>query len=862
MVSLATAFLLLQVTGGAASPSAASQRPADSVSADDSSSWRRRRRPPRRLPVTPEILASAFADAGARDLLLRARAARLAQDSALLSYDAKAYQRLSVGMGIRRLGRERLLLRTESASRVRWQRGRGVWLELTGQRTAMPMVKEAEADADLEDMAPIPYFPGREALWFPSSDFGVVRAEVDDQEMVHPIAEGAEAYYRYATGDSILFQLSPERRITLRELRITARRPEWKLFVGSFWFDVSTAQLVRAAYRMSADMDIWAVADEELRREREEARADTTPAGRARLESLEEDEAPGWVKGMLNPMRATISAITVEYGLHEGRFWMPRANVAEGEAQASFMRVPFRLEERFTYASVNGRDSLPPTPPALALDAASDSAIAAGAAGVDSLGVDEETEVSVTVGGTEPGDDWTPRDSARLSPDSIARWTRLRDSLRAAGDSAGAHRMARRASRARRELARRAARRRECASDSTYFAGVNSRYDGALRIAVRLPCDTTRLATSPDLPPSIYDSGEELFGEAERDELVKALSFSLQPGWAPQRPTPYWGLNMVRYNRVEGLSPGAGVRQVLGRGYTAEAQARLGLADLQPNGELWLARENGRQTVQLGVYRRLAVANNDWGAPLSFGASLASVLYAHDEGFYYRAWGGELTGTRADGLFTWRLFAERHDSARVETQFSVAHLLNDNIEFVDNIQAEAGTVGGLGLAVHRAFGLDPSALRLVTDARLEGAGGAFDYVRGLGDATVSRNIGRHLAGALTASAGWSGGRLPVQRLWYLGGSRTVRGQLPGTAAGDAYWMGRAELGTSVVSVRPVVFYDVGWAGDRDEWRHPGIPLSGAGVGASFLDGLVRFDVARGIQPEQRFRVDLYVEARF
>jgi hemolysin activation/secretion protein len=192
----------------------------------------------------------------------------------------------------------------------------------------------------------------------------------------------------------------------------------------------------------------------------------------------------------------------------------------------------------------------------------------------------------------------------------------------------------------------------------------------------------------------------------------------------------------------------------------------------------------------------------------------------------------------------------------------VAHLLNDGTQFIDNIQAEPGTVGGLGLTGHRSFGLDPSALRLVTDVRLEGAGGAFDYVRGAGDATVSRNIGRHLAGALTASAGWSGGRLPVQRLWYLGGSQTVRGQIPGTAAGDAYWMGRAELGTSVVSVRPVVFYDIGWAGGRDQWRHPGTPLSGAGVGASFLDGLVRFDVARGIQPEQRTRVDLYLEARF
>ena len=66
----------------------------------------------------------------------------------------------------------------------------------------------------------------------------------------------------------------------------------------------------------------------------------------------------------------------------------------------------------------------------------------------------------------------------------------------------------------------------------------------------------------------------------------------------------------------------------------------------------------------------------------------------------------------------------------------------------------------------------------------------------------------------------------------------------------------------MVSARPVLFYDVGWAGDRTLWRHPGQPLSGAGIGASFLDGLVRFDLARGIQPRQLIRVDMYVEARF
>jgi len=34
------------------------------------------------------------------------------------------------------------------------------------------------------------------------------------------------------------------------------------------------------------------------------------------------------------------------------------------------------------------------------------------------------------------------------------------------------------------------------------------------------------------------------------------------------------------------------------------------------------------------------------------------------------------------------------------------------------------------------------------------------------------------------------------------------------------------------------------------------------VGASFLDGMVRVDVARGIQPREEIRADIYLEARF
>ena len=50
------------------------------------------------------------------DFLIKAREARLRQDSTLTGYEAKAYERMSVGMGFKRIGRDRLLMRAERSA--------------------------------------------------------------------------------------------------------------------------------------------------------------------------------------------------------------------------------------------------------------------------------------------------------------------------------------------------------------------------------------------------------------------------------------------------------------------------------------------------------------------------------------------------------------------------------------------------------------------------------------------------------------------------------------------------------------------------------------------------------------------------
>jgi hypothetical protein len=781
---LAAATLALQVQVHAGQDSAKKHSVSISIGGPDTT--RREKDLPRRLPVTPELLRTAFEDSGAHILLLRARKARLEQDSALIAYDATTYQRISAGLGIGRIGRDRLIFRHEDATRVRWQQGVGAWVELKGARTAIPIApSEAQDSADAgmneEDMGTIPYYPGYESLWIGG---GVAKAQVDEREIVHPLAGGAEAYYTYATGDSVSFRLPDGKVIQLRELKVRPRHPKWNVVVGSLWFDVSSGQLVRAAFRMSIPMDIWAVADEE-----------------AKANGHDHDDVPGWVKGTMSPMRAQVTAVAIEYGLYEQRFWLPRLQSAQGDAQVSFMHVPFTMEQNYQYASVNGRDSLP--------------------------------RIAV-------------RDSE--IPDSLPE--AVKDSIRDAR---------RDEERAERDSIRKGLKPKPLAQCDTaqFVTRTRLQHNGLLRVAYQVPCDQSTLATSPLLPKSIYDPSDEVAGAAERDALIsQALSLSAQAHFSPVPPALHYGVDMLRFNRIEGLSAGARLDEQFGAGYAGSLTARLGVADLEPNVELNVNRSNGATTIGLTGYNRLD-AVGDWGDPLSFGSSLSALLFGRDEGFYYRSSGVELTGNNIRGLdYDWRLFAEQERRATVKNHWSMG------TPFIPNITARRGNYAGGALRVRGSHGEDPEGFRMLSDLRLEAATGDSAYGRGSLELSFSDAVGP-VAGDLTLSGGSSVGAVPAQRLWYLGGAQTIRGQSPDTLQrGTAYWFARAELGTNYRAAQPSVFADFGWTGDRTKVSEVGRPLSGVGVGVGFLDGLIRFDVARGLYPRKQWRSDLYLTMRF
>ena len=860
--------------------------------------------PVRRRPVSAALQGNAFPDTATRTLFMLARRARVTQDSALRGYDARTQARITVNLGTSALTRNRLLFRTENVSNVKWRRGQGMWIEPLASRTTVPMSKNVNVSGIAASLVPVPYFPGREALWMPGGDQGIMRADVDETEgFVHPLASGSEAYYRYAIGDSLRIRLPSGDAITLRELKVLARKPEWRSFVGSFWFEARTGSLVRAAYRLSAPAEVWTEAMADVRRELEEARRDTTPGGQARVKALKEDMPPGWVRGLVNPLRFDINLVTIEYALYEGKFWLPRVNRAEGMSQALFMRIPIKVEESYKYDDVDGTTPLPPLP-ALSDARRMATSMQVCAPACQDIETDEVSDSRMTRQrrlqvtdsllrsmGLAPAlvaDTSALASRTRFVGDSLYRTYRdsilktirdaryaVRDSLlRASGrtvppatDSSRDARRERRYGdslyRAMTRTQRRQARDTECAATGGYYTRVETRHEGALRYGVKLPCDSTALATSKELPDSPYDSNEEVFSQRDADALASSLGLGLQPAFGPQ-PLQYdVSINQQRYNRVEGFSFGGAVTWPLGAGYTASGTARIGIADRQPNAEVRLARSNGRTTLQGALYRRLNYVN-DFGNPLSVGSSLATLLYGRDEGFYYRALGAEATWVRqtANGQLTWRAFGERHDATRKRWNFNLANAFSDNRQMLDNITAQEGSVGGGAMQWQASYGLDPKGWQLLSDVRAEAAGGSFNYARGLTELTVSRPLFWKLSFAQTASVGTATDSVPLQRQFYMGGLRTVRGQIAGTRIGDTYWLSRSELGFGTAAARRTVFLDLGWAGRRADFTTPGRPIAGWGLGTSFVDGLIRTDLSRGIYPRKGNRFDISLGARF
>ncbi len=502
------------------------------------------------------------------------------------------------------------------------------------------------------------------------------------------------------------------------------------------------------------------------------------------------------IPGFLKPIRGDVRFITMEYALWQNRWWLPRLLAFDGVASAgSFLSLPLRYEREYSQMEVEGDTTAAPTAVAM-----------------------------------------VPRSPPRHRRHGVRVTIGRRGKAHAGGGGDSS-----------------------ATADS---AAVADSADAQDAFAVILPADTTALLTSPELPPSILGEGESVLSESEARDLAAQLRLLPQTPWQAHPPSLKLGFGaagLLRYNRVEALSLGARYAFDFGR-LGVDLTGRIGLADLEPNAELGIGRETPDVKYRFAGYRRLAVANPTTRA-LGFGNSLGALLLGRDDGAYYRAAGVELLvlpAATAAQSYTWRVYAEHQWGAGKETDASFPHLLHDSHLFPDNIVAQRVDQVGAALTLRGERGHDPARLRVGADLGMDAAVGTVAFARIALTLRAAGPLPGHLLGAVEAAAGTSSGPVPAQSRFYLGGPATLRGYDGLAAAGATFWRGRVEVANAFPGARLALFSDAGWAGPGVSFSR-GRALLSAGLGASFLDGLLRVDLARALRAPRGWRLDFYVD---
>ncbi|HEX6558788.1 MAG TPA: hypothetical protein VF021_04980, partial [Longimicrobiales bacterium] len=529
--------------------------------------------------------ASAYLDSSARELVRQARERRQVADLSVTSYKALSKERVSVGL--RGLRRDRLLYRREVAGRIEWHRDGPGKIEVLGAREAVPVaMKNVQLPSDLNSFMP--------HLAFDPGDSRMLVGWADNDFVRHPLGPDAERYYRYRTGGTTTIHLPDGKTVRLVELEIIPRTTDARNVSGSFWLDADTHATVQAAFRLARDIDL--------------------------LRDLKEDDDDDDLKklpGFMKPLTMSVDYVTIEYGLYDLKWWMPRSVLFEGTFRAGVLRTPMQYER--TYAQYQ-------------IEAAATPVLA-------------------------PIAEVLKRDSARkAAPDSCDR-NHFHVQVRV-----GAKRQA----------------ERPAGPDSVYVMKCRN-------WEVTMSTDTAALLNSAELPADVFATGEELVTEGELRELQQRIE--KLGGGPPMLPTAVTDLSLLsagqmRYNRIEGLSVGA--RGSLDYGaLRVSGAARIGVADLEPNGEIALEKPGQDVDLRLAGYRRLN-AFDPTARPFSMGASLSALLFGQDDADYYRTAGVELTAEPSSahaGWYALRLFAQRETAAGKETDFSVRHLLNGDYAF-------------------------------------------------------------------------------------------------------------------------------------------------------------------------------------
>jgi len=239
-----------------------------------------------------------------------------------------------------------------------------------------------------------------------------------------------------------------------------------------------------------------------------------------------------------------------------------------------------------------------------------------------------------------------------------------------------------------------------------------------------------------------------------------------------------------------------------------------------------------------------------------------AMFFGRDDGDYYRRSGASLEWAppmAGRASFRVRAYGEYHQPAASETDFALFRLLSDSFAFRDDLDAEEGWEYGGLIKLSPWWGSDPFLTQGGINLTVQGGIGDTEYARAslLGRLVVPLPADLRLGLAVGGGTSW--GSPTVQRLWQVGGARTLRGYDPRVRFGTSFWRLRGEFARTVRFGAVSLFSDLAWAGDRSPIRLDDA-LYSIGVGLSILDGLIRMDGAYGLRDPRGFRFDFYLNA--
>ncbi len=264
-----------------------------------------------------------YADPATRRLVLRAIERHQRQNSLVEDYRARLRYRLSFALGRRRWGMLPTAAVEEQEGVVQWQRPNDLRVDIIGRR-----FRSRSDEWDFSSTFDRPWFVPRGL----SDSVRLFGDEFPQRGALHPFAREGPAWYRYALTDSLTV-FSPTRgMMRVVQVGVVPKRSGPALLAGTLLLDASNAEVVRFTFRYLGT-SLWVAPEAETARDSAQARGANAIVNRI----------------------LTVNA-ELEYGLQEGRYWMPYRQVLSGTLQAPLITdivVPFQVITTFEDYEIN-----------------------------------------------------------------------------------------------------------------------------------------------------------------------------------------------------------------------------------------------------------------------------------------------------------------------------------------------------------------------------------------------------------------------------------------------------------------------------------------------------------------------------